>query len=122
MGVPMTASPASGEGVEALVARLRDVNRQLDFIWWATSGWQRLAKRDGQSAIDQAAALIEAQAATIARMGVPEGWKLAPVEPTPLMVRAGVDHRLDTSISGDNPWPDDTSALYRAMLAAAPAP
>ena len=38
-----------------------------------------------------------------------------PVEPTGAMVKAGVDYRLSTCISGANRWHDDTAILYAAM-------
>jgi hypothetical protein len=41
-------------------------------------------------------------------------------EPTSAMIRDGVSHRLSTKIGGDNRWPEDTAALYRAMLEASP--
>ncbi len=41
-------------------------------------------------------------------------------EPTSTVIRDGVSHRLSTSIGGDNRWPEDTAALYRALLAASP--
>ena len=34
-------------------------------------------------------------------------------------ILSGVDHRLSTTLSGSNTWPDDTAALLRAMLSAA---
>lgn len=34
-------------------------------------------------------------------------------------ILSGVDHRLSTTLSGSNTWPDDTAALFRAMLSAA---
>lgn len=44
--------------------------------------------------------------------GVPEGWKLVPVEPTPEMIDA-IDRVM---------WPGASEKAYRAMLAAAPCP
>jgi len=48
------------------------------------------------------------------------GVDLAPKKPTSTMIRDGVSHRLSTKISGENTWPEDTAALYTAMLAASP--
>lgn len=48
------------------------------------------------------------------------GREVAPAEPDDAMIRAGVNYRLSTRIGGDNRWPEDTAALYRAMLAASP--
>jgi len=41
-------------------------------------------------------------------------------EPTSAMVLDGVSYRLSTKISGDNRWPEDTAALFSAMLSASP--
>lgn len=49
--------------------------------------------------------------------GVPEGWKMVPVEPTPEMMRAAEHHHeLPTSSE------DHRASIFRAMLAAAPTP
>ncbi|UXC38239.1 hypothetical protein [Cupriavidus gilardii] len=50
------------------------------------------------------------------RAGVPEGWKLVPVEPTIAMVEAGENARKSEA----RPWA--AHAMYAAMLAAAPTP
>jgi hypothetical protein len=51
---------------------------------------------------------------------VPRGYKLVPVEPTPEMINAGRICPMPT----DSEWDEDEdySAVYRAMLAAAPTP
>lgn len=52
--------------------------------------------------------------------GVPDGWQLVPIEPTPEMLRAGF---LSESEGFDIETPADAPGLvYRAMLAAAPQP
>lgn len=52
--------------------------------------------------------------------GVPAGWKLVPVEPTPEMLRSGF---LSESDGFDIETPSDAPGLvYRAMLAASPEP
>lgn len=48
------------------------------------------------------------------------GCEVVPREPDTAMISAGVSHRLSTSIGSDNRWPEDTAALYRAMLSASP--
>ena len=50
----------------------------------------------------------------------PTGYKLVPVEPTPEMINAGRICPMPT----DSEWDEeeDYSAVYRAMLAAAPTP
>jgi hypothetical protein len=67
------------------------------------------------SIIDVDADIVRDQA-TAALAAVYEAIK----EPTSTVIRDGVSHRLSTSIGGDNRWPEDTAALYRAMLAASP--
>lgn len=52
----------------------------------------------------------------------PEGWKLAPVDPTYDMTQAGVNLALSARISGAYPWPTYIRDMYKAMLAAAPQP
>lgn len=57
------------------------------------------------------------------------GWKLVPVEPTPEMLRAGIDN-CAVSIRQDRagnrqmttPFDDECGSIYRAMLAASPPP
>jgi hypothetical protein len=39
--------------------------------------------------------------------------------PSKAVINAGVNHRLSTTLSGSNTWPDDTAALFRAMLSTA---
>lgn len=46
--------------------------------------------------------------------GVPDGWKLVPVEPTPEMMRSGMNVPFNKAARHN--------AVYRAMLAAAPTP
>lgn len=48
-----------------------------------------------------------------------EGWRLVPVEPTAEMVQAGRNEPL--AGEADEDAPEDYRAVYRAMLAAAPA-
>ncbi len=43
-----------------------------------------------------------------------------PVEASPEMIEAGVDYRLNTSVHAGNGWPEDTSALFSAMIEARP--
>ena len=59
---------------------------------------------------DAAAALSALEAA---------GLVVVPVEPSSAMIRDGVSYRLSTKIGGDNRWPEDTAALYTAMIKAA---
>lgn len=61
--------------------------------------------------MDKLRALLteQPQASAAQSAGVPDGWQLVPVEPTPAMLRAGVHQAV-----GALP-------IYRAMLSAAPA-
>lgn len=61
---------------------------------------------------------VKQEAPAQAVQAVPDGWKLVPVEPTDKMVQA--THHLDLSYMPDQ-WGADRAAIYRAMLAAAPA-
>lgn len=68
-----------------------------------------------------------ALSAQVQDVAVPEGWQLVPVEPTPAMIKAG----LDCTVALVDAIPEDLdsreadnfcmSAEYRSMLAAAPA-
>jgi hypothetical protein len=51
---------------------------------------------------------------------VPPGWKLVPMEPTPLMKDAGCADAPDTN-SGEFCW-HDSERLYKAMIAVGPNP
>ena len=48
------------------------------------------------------------------------GCVVVPVDATSAMIRDGVSYRLSTKIGGDNGWPEDTKALYTAMITASP--
>ena len=64
--------------------------------------------------IETSKAGIELRAQLAQQQGVPEGWKLVPVEPTEEMVSAAEEAHM--------PFGDMDIALRMAMLAAAPAP
>lgn len=53
---------------------------------------------------------------------VPEGWKLVPIEPTPMMKTAGIGVEVyqDSPPSTDCLTWEEVEAIYKAMLAAAP--
>ncbi len=54
-------------------------------------------------------------------LGLINGEMVAvPVEASPEMIEAGVDYRLNTSVHAGNGWPEDTSALFSAMIEARP--
>lgn len=60
---------------------------------------------------------IPAQSAAI-----PEGYCLAPKEPTASMLDAGVAMALQVSVHGEGGWSKYLSGLYRQMLSAPPKP
>lgn len=68
-------------------------------------------------------ASINAAEASLAHGGVPEGWKLVAVEPTPEMLAAWWRYKNGHHFH-DEPPPGDTSdyGAYRAMIDAAPKP
>jgi len=66
-------------------------------------------------AADVAITAYLAVAEAVEPVGVPEGWMLVPSEPTKAMIEAG----LKKNASNPHPW---CPAVYRAMVAAAPAP
>lgn len=62
------------------------------------------------------------QAAQSAAKAVPEGWKLAPVEPYPSQRISGTAEWMRQSAEDDEPDTDKTAAVYKTMLDAAPRP
>lgn len=53
-------------------------------------------------------------------VGVPDGWKLVPVDPTPEMIQAALDKPCFDPLGDLLPWTHITRTSYAAMLAAAP--
>jgi len=55
-------------------------------------------------------------------LSVPDGWKLAPIKPTPVMKTAGIGVEVyqDSPPSTDCLTWEEVEAIYTAMLAAAP--
>lgn len=53
---------------------------------------------------------------------IPEGYTLAPVEPTPEMLDAGVAMALQVSVHGEGGWSKYLAGLYKQMLSASPKP
>lgn len=59
----------------------------------------------------------DAALAQVRTQGIPDGWKLMPVEPTQEMIDHVIDERLDALAAGkDHTFID----IYKAMLAVAP--
>ena len=85
------------EALMRLLDDVRDVRNADDVAF----GWSAAVEYFGS-------AVQRTQAA-----GVPEGWKLVPVEPTPEMMKAGCAVPLNKAARHNS--------CYRAMLAAAPA-
>lgn len=54
--------------------------------------------------------------------GVPEGWKLVPMEPTAEMVQAALDKPAFDALGDLLPWSHITRTSYAAMLDASPTP
>lgn len=81
--------------------------------WPAAEHWEYLAEEERDHK-EQIMALAAPQSQPAA---VPDGYALAPVEPTPEMLAAGLAAHLPQTMGGER-----LALLYRAMLAAAPAP
>lgn len=81
--------------------------------WPAAEHWEYLAEEERDHK-EQIMALAAPQSQPAA---VPDGYALAPVEPTPAMLAAGLAAHLPQTMGGER-----LALLYRAMLAAAPAP
>ncbi|MGK8439034.1 hypothetical protein ACRS3X_17185 [Ectopseudomonas hydrolytica] len=70
-----------------------------------------------QAPIDRAVEKIS----TALPVGVPDGYALVPIEPTPEMMQAALDKPCFYPNGDLLPWSQITRAAYFAMLAAAPA-
>ena len=70
---------------------------------------------NGESAWREVEWMREAATAALTAIEA-AGMRVVPVEPTVPMIKAGVDHRITTSVGGENTWPTDTATLYRAMI------
>jgi hypothetical protein len=53
---------------------------------------------------------------------IPEGYVLAPADPTSTMLDAGVAMALQVSVHGEGGWSKYLTGLYKQMLSAAPKP
>ena len=57
-----------------------------------------------------------------APVGVPDGYKLVPIEPTSPQLDTAVAFALNVKLSGDYTWSSYMHDLYKAMISAAPQP
>ena len=127
LGILPDAHPAPSvpdgwkEGVEA-AARLIDQKAEryanrfgIDDVGGLSFGQGPHAeiKMDHYTSMIELADEVRAMLAARARMSVPEGWKLVPIEPTPTMVKAGLEssHALNVH---------RVLVCYDAMIDAAP--
>ena len=74
---------------------------------------------DRALAIPVGMALYTAPPAAAVNQQLPEGYVLAPVEPTEAMLDAGVAVAFAASVHGKKGWNNYMKALYRAFIAAA---
>lgn len=56
------------------------------------------------------------------QQAIPEGYQLAPMEPTESMIDAGVAMALQVSVQGEGGWSKYLLGLYKQMLSASPKP
>lgn len=87
----------------------------------------RLAAGEGQlSAHDVLAAvngiLASRRRSLTAALSCPDGFRLVPVEPTSAMLDRAVAFALNVTLSGEYNWSAYMRDVWRAMLAASPAP
>lgn len=76
----------------------------------------------GTKAAFEAGAEWQARAQLAAPAGVPEGWRLAPVEPTEDMLRAGLQYDSEQDPNNPDSRVEELKIDYSLMLAAAPSP
>ncbi|EXL09731.1 Lar family restriction alleviation protein [Aquamicrobium defluvii] len=125
---PDELSGDPGELIDKMAEAIRDWGSHYDDGPWETLPEDRKAgwRGDAERALAVVKEYLTSQAATALRLsaggGVPEGWKLVPVEPTPEMIGAFWRQKnCGTQGVGERgPQTDDYSA-YRAMLDASPA-
>lgn len=123
---PDELSGNPGELIDKMADAIRGDTIYDDTPWETLSEDRKVGWRDdAERALAVVKEYLTSQAATALRLsaggGVPEGWKLVPVEPTFEMQIAGRDAIIDAS-DDDNLdlSTDDSDACYRAMLAASP--
>lgn len=123
---PDELSGDPGELIDKMADAIRGDTVLDDTPWEMLSEDRKIGWRgDAERALAVVKEYLTSQAATALRLsaggGVPEGWKLVPVEPTPEMIGAFWRQKnCGTQGVGERgPQTDDYSA-YRAMLAASP--
>ncbi|TDR27815.1 hypothetical protein [Aquamicrobium defluvii] len=123
---PDELSGNPGELIDKMADAIRGDTVLDDTPWETLSEDRKVGWRgDAERALAVVKEYLTSQAATALRLsaggGVPEGWKLVPVDPTPEMLGAFWRQKnCGTQEVGERgPHTDDCSA-YRAMLAASP--
>ena len=119
---------------DALRAKITEMERQEPVAWmlncptlggdigwilsWTQSGAGLCNRLQGEENEKRLYALPCAQPETRS----PDGWKLVPIEPTPMMKTAGIGVEVyqDSPPSSDCLTWEEAEAIYTAMLAAAP--
>ena len=92
------------------LAEQEPVKYEAKFGGQPEKAWTGCPAEAVDSLLDEGLEVRALYAAPVAQLVVPEGWQLVPKEPTDEMVLAGIGRR------------PSESAIYLAMLAAAPQP
>lgn len=100
------------KSLDALINRLQYLSYSLGISCGKTG--RTLESTDLSNKVEAVRKELEA---ALSRPAEGDGWKLVPVEPTPMMIDAG----LEAMSSGDAPE-DEVGWVYDAMLKAAPPP
>lgn len=107
----LLATKPAAQADQAIIGKLLDRFSEIEHLWGLNEPGALVRHRDVFNLI---VAVGKAAAAPLpAAQAVPEGWKLVPVEPDENMIYEGGIGRRDQMV--------DAPAVYRAMLAAAPA-
>lgn len=103
------------DAVERLARKLHEIYKR--YIPGSGQTWESLEENEIASYLDEAKQVLQAAGVS----GVPEGWKLVPVEPTLEMISAGAKQiPLDPEYGTDLGQREAAKDVYEDMLAAAP--
>ena len=99
----------------------RDDMTMDDCLKYLATEWKETHGRTTRQMVMQILSLL-AQAAPPQAAAIPEGYVIAPTDPTPTMLDAGVAMALQVSVHGEGGWSKYLTGLYKQMLSAAPKP
>lgn len=105
--------------IERAVLAKAGEQEPVDYERLLNGEWVKCSKTRYEVTSDPVRALYAHQLPTKA---IPEGYQLAPIEPTESMLDAGVAMALQVSVQGEGGWSKYLRGLYKQMLSASPKP